>query len=48
MFMFIFVDGTRLIAAVGNRVLLYDAESGNLLESLKGLVNIICQLSKPF
>jgi hypothetical protein len=31
-----FVDGTRVIIAVGNRVLLYNAETGDLLESLRG------------
>lgn len=30
-------DGTRVIIAVGNRVLLYNAETGDLLESLRGL-----------
>ena len=34
-------DGTRMIAAVGNRVLLYDAESGNLLDSLRGLYLLV-------
>ena len=29
-------DGTRAIVAVGNRVLLYNAETGDLLESLRG------------
>lgn len=29
-------DGTRVIAAVGNRVLLYNAITGDLLESLRG------------
>jgi len=29
-------DGTRVIVAVGNRVLLYNAETGDLLESLRG------------
>lgn len=31
-----FIDGTRIIAAVGNRVLLYRASDGDLLESLRG------------
>eukprot|EP01038_Epipyxis_sp_PR26KG_P005400 gene5400-7484_t len=29
-------DGTRIIVAVGNRVLLYKAENGDLVESLRG------------
>eukprot|EP00741_Cyanophora_paradoxa_P007206 tig00001094_g6972.t1 len=29
-------DGTQLVAAVGNRVLVYDAIDGDLLHSLKG------------
>lgn len=29
-------DGTRVIVAVGNRVLLYNAHTGDLLESLRG------------
>ena len=28
-------DGTQLVAAVGNRVLVYDAVDGDLLHSLK-------------
>lgn len=30
-------DGTRIIVAVGTRVLYYDAQTGNLIESLRGL-----------
>jgi hypothetical protein len=29
-------DGSQLIAAVGSRVLMYDAADGDLLHSLKG------------
>jgi len=29
-------DGSRVVAAVGDRVLLYNAEKGDLIESLKG------------
>ena len=29
-------DGTQLVVAVGNRVLVYDAADGDLLHSLKG------------
>jgi hypothetical protein len=29
-------DGLKIIVAVGNRVLLYDAETGDLMESLRG------------
>ena len=29
-------DGTQLVAAVGSRVLVYDASTGDLLHSLKG------------
>ena len=29
-------DGTQIVAAVGNRVLVYDATDGDLLHSLKG------------
>ena len=31
-----FVDGSEVIAAVANRVLIYDAYEGNLKNSLKG------------
>ena len=30
------IDGSRVIVAVGNRVLLYKSESGDLIESLRG------------
>lgn len=30
------VDGTELVAAVGNRVLVYQAQDGELLHNLKG------------
>jgi intraflagellar transport protein 122 len=29
-------DGNQLIAAIGNRVMMYDANNGTLLHSLKG------------
>lgn len=32
-------DGTQLIAAAGNKVLVYEALSGSLLHSLKGNVH---------
>lgn len=32
------LDGTRVIVAVGNRVLLYNAETGDLMESLRGYI----------
>ncbi len=35
-------DGTQIVAAVGNRVLVYDAADGDLLHSLKG------ELQPPF
>jgi intraflagellar transport protein 122 len=34
-------DGTRAIVAVGNRVLLYNAETGELIESLRGHKDIV-------
>lgn len=33
---FFLLDGSQLIAAVGDRVLIYDPSSGNLIQSLKG------------
>jgi len=44
-FIYSYVDGTRLIAAVGNRVLLYDAESGNLMDSLRGHKDTVLTVS---
>lgn len=35
------LDGTRVIVAVGNRVLLYNAETGDLLESLRGHKDVV-------
>jgi hypothetical protein len=32
-------DGTKAVVAVGNRVLLYNAETGDLLESLRGNID---------
>ena len=32
-------DGTQLIVAAGNRVLVYDASDGSLLQPLKGLLH---------
>jgi intraflagellar transport protein 122 len=34
-------DGTRMIVAVGNRILLYNAETGDLLESLRGHKDVV-------
>lgn len=34
-------DGTRVIVAAGNRVLFYNAETGDLLDSLRGFYNLI-------
>ena len=34
-------DGTQLVAAVGNRVLVYDAADGDLLHSLKGISQLL-------
>ncbi len=31
-----FTDGSRIIAAAGNRVLLYKSDNGDLIESLRG------------
>jgi len=42
------LDATRVIAAVGNRVLLYDAESGNLLDSLRGHKDTVLSVSWSF
>ena len=33
-------DGTRVIVAVGNRVLFYNAENGDLIDSLRGNILI--------
>ena len=38
-------DGSHLIAAVGSRVLMYDAADGDLLHSLKG--NKFFSLDQP-
>jgi len=35
------LDGSRLIAAVGNRVLLYNMQNGDLIESLRGNFQIL-------
>ena len=34
-------DGTRVIVAVGSRVLLYNAENGDLIDSLRGIINCV-------
>lgn len=34
----LYSDGSRLIAAVGNRVLFYRTSDGDLMESLKGII----------
>lgn len=36
LFVLILLDGNRVIVAVGNRVLLYDGNNGDLIESLRG------------
>eukprot|EP00598_Pedospumella_elongata_P006620 CAMPEP_0184976768 /NCGR_PEP_ID=MMETSP1098-20130426/7662_1 /TAXON_ID=89044 /ORGANISM="Spumella elongata, Strain CCAP 955/1" /LENGTH=1432 /DNA_ID=CAMNT_0027499697 /DNA_START=50 /DNA_END=4348 /DNA_ORIENTATION=+ len=38
-------DGSRVIAAVGNRVLLYKAENGDLIESLRGHKDTVYSVS---
>jgi intraflagellar transport protein 122 len=38
-------DGTKVIAAVGNRVLLYKADNGDLIESLRGHKDIVYSVS---
>ena len=32
----LYIDGGRAIVAVGNRVLLYNTENGDLIDSLRG------------
>jgi len=32
-------DGTRVVVGVGNRVLLYNGETGELMDSLRGETN---------
>ncbi len=39
------LDGSRVIAAVGNRVLLYKAENGDLIESLRGHKDTVYSVS---
>ena len=41
-------DGTRAVAAVGNRVLLYDAKTGELLESLRGHKDVVTAVDYSF
>lgn len=41
-------DGTRAVAAVGNRVLLYDAKTGELLESLRGHKDVVTSVDYSF
>jgi intraflagellar transport protein 122 len=38
LFILLLIDGSRIIAAVGNRVLLYRSSDGDLLESLRGKI----------
>ena len=38
-------DGSRVICAAGNRVLLYNAENGNLIESLRGHKDMVHSVS---
>lgn len=35
------LDGSQVVVAVGNRVLVYDAKDGDLLHSLKGWISYI-------
>ena len=35
-------DGSQLVVAVGNRVLIYDANDGDLVHSLKGHKDTVC------
>lgn len=39
------IDGSRIIAAVGNRVLLYRASDGDLIESLRGHKDTVYSVS---
>ena len=41
-------DGTRAVAAVGNRVLLYDAKTGKLKESLRGHKDVVTSVDYSF
>ena len=38
-------DGSRVIAAVGNRVLLYKADNGDLIDSLRGHKDTVYSVS---
>jgi WD40 repeat protein len=44
-FFVVFVDGSKVIAAVGNRVLLYKADNGDLIESLRGHKDTVYSVS---
>lgn len=41
-------DGTKAVAAVGNRVLLYNAKTGELLESLRGHKDVVTSVDYSF
>lgn len=41
----LFTDGSKVIAAVGNRVLLYKADNGDLIESLRGHKDTVYSVS---
>ena len=41
-------DGTKVIAAAGNRVLLYKADTGDLIESLRGHKDVVYSVSFSF
>ncbi len=41
-------DGTRAVAAVGSRVLLYDAKTGELVESLRGHKETVTSVDYSF
>ena len=41
-------DGTRAVVGVGPRVLLYDANTGELLESLRGHKENVCSVDYSF
>ncbi len=41
-------DGSQLVVAVGNRVLVYDANDGDLVHSLKGHKDIVRSPASSF
>ncbi len=44
-YIYVITDGTKVIAAVGNRVLVYKADNGDLIESLRGHKDIVYSVS---